>query len=107
MPRPLYAALDGLGRAVDVVSGHLMQCAMIPSTPEASSTEVIRALGHRLTEKWKGTEGSPRLPARVRELLWPMPIRQLASAAPPPEVHPARGPFDQYRDWRTVVARRR
>ena len=87
VPRSLYAGLDGFGRAVDVASGHLMQCAMIPSTPEASSTEVIRALGYRLTEKWKDAEGSPRLPAKVRDVLWPMPIRQVASAAPPPEVH--------------------
>ena len=86
VPRPLSGGLDGIGRAVDVASGHLMQFAMIPSSPDASATEVIRALGHRLTEKWKNAEGSPLLPVKVRELLWPMPIRQVASSAPPPEV---------------------
>lgn len=85
--RSLYSGLDGFGRAVDVASGHLMQFAAIPSTPEASATEVIRALGYRMTERWKETEGSPRLPVKVRELLWPMPISQVISSAPPPEVH--------------------
>ena len=85
--RSLYSGLDGFGRAVDVASGHLMQFAAIPSTPEASATEVIRALGYRMTERWKESEGSPRLPVKVRELLWPMPISQVISSAPPPEVH--------------------
>ena len=87
VPRTLYSGLDGFGRAVDVASGHLMQFATIPATPETSATEVIRALGYRLTEQWKDTEDSPRLPIRVRELLWPMPIRQVISSTPPPEVH--------------------
>ena len=84
--RSLYAGIDGFGRAVDVASSHLMQFAMIPSAPEASSTDVIRALGYRLTEKWKDVEGSARLPIQVRDLLWPMPISQVVSSAPPPEV---------------------
>lgn len=86
VPRSLYSGLDGFGRAVDVASGHLMQFAMIPSTPDASATDVIRALGYRMNEKWKNTEGSSRLPVTVSELLWPMPISQVISSAPPPEV---------------------
>ena len=85
--RSLYSGLDGFGRAVDVSSGHLMQFAIIPSTPEASATEIIRALGYRMTERWKETEDSPRLPIKVQDLLWPMPISQVISSASPSEVH--------------------
>ena len=86
VPRFLYGGLDGFGRGVDVASAHLMQFATIPSAPTASAAEAVRALGRSLAEKWRNTEGSPRLPTRVRELPWPMPIRQVVPSDPPPEV---------------------
>ena len=82
VPRPLQRALDGPGRAVDVSSEHLMQFALVPSSAEASATEVIRALGQRLAERWPPTEDSQRLPLAVRELPWPLPVRQVISSRP-------------------------
>ena len=87
VPRALYSGIDGFGRAVDIASSHLMQIAQIPSTSEVSGTEVVQALGFRLAEKWKHVEGSALLPIKVRELLWPSPVRQFMASAPPPEVH--------------------
>ena len=83
VPRPLQGGLEGLGRAVDVASEHLMQFALVPSSPEAAATEVIRALGLRLSDRWRQTDGSSLLPLRVRELPWPLPMRQVVSAGPP------------------------
>ena len=60
-----------------------MQFALVPSSPEAAATEVIRALGLRLSERWPQTDGSSLLPLRVRELPWPLPMRQVVSAGPP------------------------
>ena len=59
-----------------------MQFALVPSNAEASATEVIRALGQRLAERWRSTEGSSRLPEEVRELPWPLPVRQVISSRP-------------------------
>ncbi len=81
--RELHGGLDGLGRAVDVASGHLMQFALVPSTPEAPAAEILRALGHRLTERWHHTDGSPLRPLAVRELPWPLPIRRVMPSTPP------------------------
>ena len=83
VPRALYGGLDGLGRAVDVASEHLMQFSLVPSTPEAPATEVVRALGHRLTERWQHTDGSPLRPLALRELPWPLPISRVMSSVPP------------------------
>ena len=83
MPRTLYGNIDGLGRAVDVTSEHLMQFALVPSTPEAPATEIIRALGHRLTEMSQHTEGSLSRPSEVRELPWPLPMSRVMSSIPP------------------------
>ena len=68
--RPLQGGLDGLGRAVDAESEHLMQFALIPSTEEAPAVEVIRAIGHRLNETWKHTNGSSSSPLVMREVSW-------------------------------------
>ena len=81
--RDLQGVLNGLGRAVDVASEHLMQFAFIPSAPDTPGTEVVRAVGQRLSEKWRETEGSPLLPVTVRELPWPLPIRHVMDADPP------------------------
>ena len=83
VPRTLYGNIDGLGRAVDVTSEHLMQFALVPSTPEAPATEIIRALGHRLTEMSQHTEGSLSRPSEVRELPWPLPMSRVMSSMPP------------------------
>ncbi len=82
VPRALHGGLDGLGRAVDVASEHLMQFALVPSTPEAPATEIVRALGHRLTEMWQHTDGSPSRPLAIRELPWPLPIGRVVSSMP-------------------------
>ena len=87
VPRALQSALDGLGRAADIESGHLVQFALVPAAPAAPVAEVVRALGYRLTERWRSTEGSTRLPLAVRELPWPLPIRQVLSSRPPQGVH--------------------
>lgn len=86
VPRHLFGTLNDLGRAVDVGSGHLVQFATVPSGPECSATDVIRALGYRVTEMWQATEGSPQLPVALRDLPWPLPIRHVTSTAPPREV---------------------
>ena len=83
VPRSLHNGLGGLGRAVDIASEHLMQFALVPSRPEAPATEVVRALGYRLTERWQHTEGAPRRPLVVRELPWPLPIGRVLSSTPP------------------------
>ena len=83
VPRALCSGLDGLGRAVDVASEHLVQFALVPFTPAAQATEVIRALGYRLTERWQHTVGSSLRPLALRELPWPLPIRQVISSTPP------------------------
>ena len=83
VPRALASGLDGLGRAVDVASEHLMQFALVPSTPEVPATEVIRALGYRLTEMWQPTDGSSSRPIAVRELPWPLPISRVMPSIPP------------------------
>lgn len=83
VPRALYGGLDGLGRAVDVASEHLMQFSLVPSTPQAPATEVVRALGHRLTEMWQHTDGLPSRPLRIRELPWPLPMSRVMSSTPP------------------------
>ncbi len=95
VPRPLQLAIDGDGRAVDMASEHLMQFDLIPAsvrradgtTARASTAEIVRAIGQRLTERWQQTEGSPLLPHAVRELSWPLPIVQVISARPDHSVH--------------------
>ena len=82
VPRPLRGGLDGLGRAVDVASEHLMQFALMPSTPQTPAAEVVRALGHRLTERWQPADGSPSRPLTIRELPWPLPISRVMSSTP-------------------------
>ena len=90
VPRPLQRALDGPGRAVDIGSERLMQFALVPSSiqrvdgtrAEASVTEIVRAVGQRLAERWQQTEGSPLLPPAVRELPWPLPVSAVRSSRP-------------------------
>ena len=60
-----------------------MQFALVPSAADTPGTEVVRAVGQRLVEKWRDTEGSPLLPVAVRELPWPLPIRHVLDADPP------------------------
>lgn len=87
VPRPLHGGLTGLGRAINVTSGHLMQFALVPYAREAPPSEVVRAIGYRLTDRWQSTEGSPLRPALLRELPWPLPLRQIDRSDPPAEVH--------------------
>ena len=87
VPRPLHGGFNETGRAVNVASGHLMQFALVPYKREAPPTEVIRAIGYRLTDRWRNTEDSPLRPTRLRELPWPMPLRQVDHCVPPLEIH--------------------
>ncbi len=80
VPRLLQGSLRGIARAVDVNRGRLVQFALVPSSTEAPAAEVVRALGQRLTESWKGPEG--RLPASLREMPWPLPLRYVLNAHP-------------------------
>ena len=66
-----------------MASQHLMQFALVPSTPEAPATDVIRAIGYRLTERWQHSEGSSSRPKRISELPWPLPVSRVPSSVPP------------------------
>ena len=87
--RALQSALDAPGRAVDVESGHLMQFALVPSKPDVPAGEVTRALGARLTDRWRALEGSALLPTKLQDLPWPLPLREVVASVPPDSVeHP-------------------
>ena len=81
VPRSLQGSIRGVARAVDVNSEKLVQFALVPSSPDAPATEVVRAIGQRLNEGWSGSDD--RLPVDLRELPWPLPIRQVLASAPP------------------------
>ena len=85
--RALQSALGSPGRAVDSESGHLMQFASVPSAPDAPPGEVIRALGARLTKRWRKLEHSALLPTKLQDLAWPLPIREVLASTPPHSVH--------------------
>ncbi|MCY4425258.1 MAG: FtsK/SpoIIIE domain-containing protein [Acidimicrobiaceae bacterium] len=86
VPRALQSALDAPRRAVDVESGHLMQFALVPSTPDAPPGEVVRALGARLTERWRELEHSALMPTVLKDLPWPLSIREVLASPPPDSV---------------------
>lgn len=86
VPHALQSALDAPGRAVDTQSGHLMQFALVPSTPGVPPGEVVRALGARLTDMWRELEHSALLPTVLRDLPWPLPIREVVASTPPDPV---------------------
>ena len=89
IPRALQSALGSPGRAVDVESGHLMQFALVPSAPDAPPGEVVKALGVRLTDRWRQMEQSALLPTELQDLPWPLPIRDVVASVPPDWVeHP-------------------
>ncbi|MCB0965472.1 MAG: FHA domain-containing protein [Ilumatobacter sp.] len=87
VPRLLHGSIRGTGRAVDVNRERLVQFALVPSSPDAPASEVVRAIGHRLTSEYVGPTDA--LPVRLSELPWPLPIRDVAASTPPEGVrHP-------------------
>ena len=86
VPRSLQSALNRTGRVFDVDSGRLMQFALVPSTQEAPATQVVRALGQRLRERWPDSQRSALAPRVIRELLWPLPLEEAESPDPPEAV---------------------
>ena len=80
VPRSMNGLISGPARAVDINRERLIQIGLVPSTQDASATEVIRAVGQRLTEQYNGPPEA--LPVDMRELPWPLPIRRVLSARP-------------------------
>ena len=82
-PRAMQDALRGLGRAVELSSGRLMQFALLPSSPGSSPGDVAKALGTRLADKWQYLDNSVLTPRRLRELAWPLPLDTVPVSDPP------------------------
>lgn len=82
VPRGLRGAVDGLGRAVDVSGNRLVQFALVPADSEAPAADVVRAIGWRLSERWRDSENSPLRPVAIRELPWPLPMLSLRVTPP-------------------------
>lgn len=80
VPRVLQGSVKGVARAVDVNRERLMQFALVPSSPEAPATEVVRALGQRLSAAFSGPPEA--LPVALSELPWPLPIRSVLASRP-------------------------
>lgn len=84
VPRGSAAALDGPGRGYDVVEKRVVQLASLSDRPgEVPAADVVRALGVRLHDRWRGSAGGPE---RLVDVTWPLPFELVAlDAMVPPD----------------------
>ena len=87
--RAMQGALNGVGRALELASGRLMQFALLPSPPESSPGAVAKALAQRLAERWQHLGGSMLMPPQIQDMAWPLPMNGIGPVCPPKDIeHP-------------------
>ena len=85
VPRDLQGLVIGSGRGVDVATGRLFQVGQVPTDASTPASDVLRALGCRLSECHRDRPGAR--PQRLVDLPWPLPVALVEHDVPPAEVH--------------------